>query len=313
MPAGRFTRMVQFCRRVLSPEMADATADAHLLDLFLQQHDETAFEALVRRHGPMVLGVCRRILGNSHDAEDAFQAVFLVLTRKAASIRPRRMVGNWLYGVAYRTALEVRKSAAKRRVKERHSGERRPTDVGERMDEELLAILDEEVSRLPDRYRAVLVLCDLEERTRKETAAQLGCKEGTVASRLDRARKLLGKRLARRGFVLSATALAAALSAQAAEAAVPAALLAGAVKTSAPAAAKVLLSGKVVQLADRVIRILRLRRLKAVLGLTVLLMLSALVLWFAVFRADAAHPNPTEPPESDSRTFCPSRRGSREA
>src|SRR5689334_1001725 len=117
MPTGPLARMVQFCRRVLAPEDADEAADAHLLELFIQRRDEGAFAGLVRRHGPMVLGVCRRVLGNAHDAEDAFQATFLVLTRKAASIRPRRMVGNWLYGVAYRTALEARKTAAKRRVK----------------------------------------------------------------------------------------------------------------------------------------------------------------------------------------------------
>ena len=232
MPAGQLARVVQFCRRVLAPQSADETADAHLLELFIRQGDGAAFEALVRRHGPMVLGVCLRVLGNSHDAEDAFQAVFLVLTRKAASIRPRRMVGNWLYGVAFRTALEARKAGAKRRTKERHYGEIRQADSGEGMDEELLAVLDQEVHRLPDRYRAVLVLCDLEAATRTEAARQLGCKEGTVASRLDRARKLLAKRLTRRGLVLSGAALVAALSTQAAQAAVPPALLAGAVRTS---------------------------------------------------------------------------------
>jgi RNA polymerase sigma factor (sigma-70 family) len=299
MPAGQLARVVQFCRRVLAPEDADETADAHLLDLFVQRRDQSAFEALVHRHGSMVFGVCLRILGNSHDAEDAFQAVFLVLARKAASIRPRKMVGNWLYGVAFRTALEARKAGAKRRVKERHYGEMRQADSGDEMDEELLAVLDQELNRLPDRYRAVLVLCDLEAMTRKEAARQLGCKEGTVASRLDRARKLLAKRLTRRGLILSGAALVATLSAQSASAAVPPALIAGAVKTSAHAGkgtTNVRLSGKVVALAERVLHGLWLRRLKRVLGLVLLGVLAVLVLVAAVFHAGAALPSPPDPP-----------------
>jgi len=253
----------------------------------------------------MVLGVCRRVLGNSHDAEDAFQAVFLVLTRKAPSIRPRKMVGNWLYGVAFRTALEARKTAAKRQHKEREYGEIRQADSGDGMDEELLAVLDQELNRLPDHYRAVLVLCDLESLTRKEAARQLGCKEGTVASRLDRARKLLAKRLTRRGLIVSGAALVAALSAEAAPAAVPPALIAGAVKTSARAGrgtAGGLLSAKVVALSERVLHVLWLRRLKTVLGLVLVVAVSGLVLMVAVFRAGAALrslPNP--PPASEVR------------
>jgi RNA polymerase sigma factor (sigma-70 family) len=305
MPAGPLARVVQFCRSVLAPESADAAADAHLLELFVQRQDEAAFAALLHRHGPMVFGVCRRILGNSHDAEDAFQAVFLVLTRKAASIRPRRMVGNWLYGVAFRTALEARKAAARRQVKERHYHERRQAEQGDEMDEELLAILDEELHRLPDRYRAVLVLCDLEALTRKEAAQQLGCKEGTIASRLDRGRKLLAKRLTRRGLIVSGAVLVTALSAQAAQAAVPPALLAGAVQTSTHAGggtAGGLLSKKVVALAERVLRVLWLRRLKSVLGLVLGVVIVALVLGIVVFRAGAALPSlpNAPPPESEA-------------
>jgi RNA polymerase sigma factor (sigma-70 family) len=287
MPAGQFARVVQFCRRALAPQGDDESADAHLLDLFVRQRDGAAFEALVRRHGPMVLGVCRRVLGNSHDAEDAFQAVFLVLTRKAASIRPRRMVGNWLYGVAFRTSLEARRAGARRQVKERQYGEVRQGDGGDRMDEELLAVLDQELSRLPDRYRAVLVLCDLESATRAEAARQLGCKEGTVASRLDRARKMLAKRLTRRGLVLSGAALVAALSAQAAPAAVPPALIAGAVKTPARGG-----GGKVVALAERVLRAMWLKRMKRLLAVALLALLAALAVLAVVFHAGAAPPPP---------------------
>jgi RNA polymerase sigma factor (sigma-70 family) len=298
MPAGQFGRVVQFCRRALAPD----SADAQLLDLFVRTGDGAAFETIVRRHGPMVLGVCRRVLGNCHDAEDAFQATFLVLTRKASTIRPRKMVGNWLYGVALRTALEARKSGARRQGKERQYAEARQVGGGEQMDDELLAVLDQEVSRLPDRYRAVLVLCDLEEATRAEAARRLGCKEGTVASRLDRARKMLAKRLTRRGLVLSAAALVAALSAQAAPAAVPPALLAGAVQTSAPDAARTAgsrLPARVVALAERVLREMWLRQLRRVLAaLTALALLAVLA---TVFRAGAAPPlpPPDQPPPPD--------------
>jgi RNA polymerase sigma factor (sigma-70 family) len=274
MSAGRITRLFQFYRRARAPGAPREATDAQLLKRYLRHQDEQAFEALVRRHGPMVLSVCRRILGNQHDAEDAFQAVFLVLVRKAGAIRPRRLVGNWLYGVAVRTALEARKTAARRRSKERQYGETRPATGGDAMADELLTLLDEELSRLPDRYRAVLVACDLEARTRKEAADHLDCAEGTVASRLDRARKMLAKRLTRRGLTLTGVALAAALAAQAAPAAVPTTLQSAAV-TSATLAGKVggMLSTKVIALAERVLRAMSVSRWKWTLSLLLVLAL----------------------------------------
>src|SRR5262249_49915225 len=156
------------------------------------------FAALLRRHGPMVWGVCRRLLPCTHDAEDAFQATFLVLVRKADSVVPRGRVGNWLYGVAYRTALEARSAASRRRARELQTA--RPAHVtNEQPDPDLWALLDEELRRLPDNFRAAVVLCDLEGRTRKEAAQQLGWSEGTLSGRLARARELLAKRLTRRG------------------------------------------------------------------------------------------------------------------
>src|SRR5262249_2233965 len=145
--------------------------DGQLLERFLARREESAFTALVQRHGPMVLGVCRRLLHNEHDAEDAFQATFLVLVRKAASIVPREMVGNWLYGVAYRTAQEAKAEAARRRAREQQVKDMPPRQAAatERLDE-LRALLDQELSRLPDKYRVPVVLCDLEGRTRKEAA-----------------------------------------------------------------------------------------------------------------------------------------------
>ena len=196
-------------------------ATANYLGRFVERHDEAAFAALVHRHGPMVWGVCRRLL-NQHDAEDAFQATFLVLARKAASIRSRETVGNWLYGVAHQTALQARRTAARRRAKEVQVTTMPDTEAVEPDPwADLQPLLDEELSRLPDIYRAVIVLCDLEGQTRKEVARRLGVPEGTVAGRLARARTLLAKRLTRRGVALSGGALAAVLTQQAASAGVP--------------------------------------------------------------------------------------------
>jgi RNA polymerase sigma factor (sigma-70 family) len=177
--------------RVLRVIAGEEQADAELLGRFIDRRDEAAFALLVRRHGAMVYGVCRRLLPTDQDAEDAFQATFLVLAEKARTVVPREAVGNWLYGVARRAALLSRRSIARRRE--------RMGDVPERpasRSDELRAVLDEELSRLPDAYRTVIVLCDLEGRTRREAAAMLGWPEGTVAGRLIRARELLAKRLA---------------------------------------------------------------------------------------------------------------------
>ncbi len=185
------------------------SSDGQLLESFLARRDEAAFEALLGRHGPMVWGVCRRVLRHEQDVEDAFQATFLVLARKAACVRPREAVGNWLYGVAYRAALKARDMNARRHTRERQAG--RPQALQPAADaerEELLALLDAELSRLPDKYREPVVLCELEGRGRREVARQLGVPEGTLSSRLATARKLLAKRLARYGTALSVGALA---------------------------------------------------------------------------------------------------------
>jgi RNA polymerase sigma factor (sigma-70 family) len=209
--------------------------DGHLLERFIRERDEPAFAELVRRHGPMVLGVCRRVLDNPHDAEDCFQAVFMVLVRKAESIRPSSMVGNWLYGVAYRTALEARKLAARRRIIEKKKLAAPPAEEGASAWQEMRPVLDRELNRLPDKYRIVLVACDLDGKTRREVAEQLDLPEGTVASRLARARRLLSKRLARYASI-SAGALGTLLSAQSA-APVPPALVASTAKAAVQLAA----------------------------------------------------------------------------
>lgn len=229
MAAGRLGKVIGHLRGAF-----EQAADASLLERFLTCSDEAAFEALVRRHGPMVLGVCRRVLGNPEDAEDAFQATFLVLAKKAASVRNRGVLSNWLYGVAHRTALHARRAVMRRRQKE--ACVMPPQSAGADAWDGLREVLDLELARLPDKYRAVLVLCDLEGKTRREAARQLGLPEGTLASRLASARRALAARLGRHGIALSGGALAMAL-AQYASAALPAHLVISTVKAAALVAA----------------------------------------------------------------------------
>lgn len=174
--------------------------DAELLGLFARERDEAAFELLVRRHGPMVMGVCSRLLPGRADAEDAFQATFLLLVRRAGALRAPGGVAGWLYGVARRTARDARRLAARRRRHELARGQSHTGGTPVPHEQyELAAVIDEEVARLPAEYRATVVLCDLGGKTRAEAAAELGCPEGTVASRLARGRARLAARLARRG------------------------------------------------------------------------------------------------------------------
>src|SRR5262249_51204692 len=161
--------------------------------------------------GPMVLRVCRRVLGHEQDAEDAFQATFLVLARQAASIRKRKSLASWLHGVAYCMANNARRAAARRRKHERQAIPAQPTDPALTVAwQELQTLLDEEVERLPENLRGPFILCCLENRKASEVARQLGLEEGTIWKRLSRARKLLRERLARRGLCLAAVLTAAA-------------------------------------------------------------------------------------------------------
>jgi RNA polymerase sigma factor (sigma-70 family) len=222
MRSGQMQKVIQHFRSVLRRRETAGQPDGDLLARYVQDGDEAAFEALVHRHGPMVLGVCRRVLHNLHDAEDAYQATFLVLVRKAATLRSPATLGNWLYGVAHRTALHAREAESTRRAKEEQV---QPTEAAaEDPWADLRPLLDQELERLPTKFRTVLILCDLEGRTRKETAALLGVPEGTVASRLAQARALLTNRLSRRGLALAVAALAGGLSPQTAAACVPATL-----------------------------------------------------------------------------------------
>jgi RNA polymerase sigma factor (sigma-70 family) len=217
-------RVLKDIRHLVAPSDGSALTDRQLLERFAHQGDDRAFTLLVRRHGPLVLSVCRRVLGSVHDAEDAFQATFLVLARKAGSVRWHESVGGWLFPVAFHLALKM-KTQAKRRRADPTALEELIAPAAEGPSWELRAILDEELSRLPETYRSVLILCHCQGRSRAEAAQQLGWKPGTVKIRLERARALLRTRLTRRGLALSATLLTSALATGSAIAAPSAALV----------------------------------------------------------------------------------------
>ena len=186
----------------------DGDEDGPLLVRFAADRDEAAFAALVRRHGPMVLAAGRRVLADANDAEDVFQATFLLLACKAGSVRSSGSLGAWLHRTATRLALALREQAARRRKHERAAVAVRPTDPSaEAAWRDVAPLLDAELLRLPDKYRLPVVLCCLEEKTHAEAARELGWPRGSVAGRLSRARELLRRRLTRRGVTLTAATL----------------------------------------------------------------------------------------------------------
>jgi RNA polymerase sigma factor (sigma-70 family) len=269
-PAG----LIPALRRVVLASAADRS-DGQLLGAFVADRDGDAFAALVRRHGPMVLGVCRRVVRDRAAADDAFQAVFLVLARRAAGVRPRERVGNWLYGVAHRTALKARAVLARRRSREKQVDPmpepaapdvRGPASPGDWAD--LRPVIDEELARLPEKFRTPVVLCDLEGRPQREVARQLGLPPATLATRLAAARRTLAQRLTRRGVALSGGAVAALLTAHGTAGAVPPAAVHTLVRAvEAVAAGGAVLPGvsaAAVQLSEGVIRMMLLTKLKAV-------------------------------------------------
>jgi RNA polymerase sigma factor (sigma-70 family) len=277
MAASRISEVVQHLRTAVLPQDGAGLTDGQLLQAYLSRREEAALAVLVQRHGPMVWGVCRRLLHHSHDAEDAFQATFLVLVRRAASIVSRDLVANWLYGVAYQTAMKARATAARRRERERQVAEMPEPDAA-RPDlwHDLQPLLDHELSRLPDKYRTPIVLCDLEGKTRKVAARLLGCPEGTVAGRLARARAMLARRLARHGLPISGAALAAVLAQNAASANVPASVVSATVKAAGifgTAAAGGTLSAGAVTLVESVLRAMLMAKLRSVIAVLVVLAL----------------------------------------
>jgi RNA polymerase sigma factor (sigma-70 family) len=281
MATGPMTKVLDHLRRSMPPP-ADGSSDGQLLDDFVARRDEAAFAALVRRHGPMVLGVCRRVVGHRHDAEDAFQATFLVLARKAASVSPRHLVGNWLYGVAYRTALEARRRTHRLHAREQQvSAMPHPLAPAEPDGHELQSLLDQELSRLPEKYRVPVVLCELQSRPRKEVAKQLRLAEGTLSSRLAAARKMLARRLARHGLAFSTGGLALEFSVSNASAAVSPELVLAAVRAAtAPAANAV--PTPVASLAEGVMKAMFLSKLNVLKVVVVILVLAGTAAGVAV-------------------------------
>jgi RNA polymerase sigma factor (sigma-70 family) len=276
----RINEVVDSLRGAALRQDGGGLTDGQLLAQFIERREQAAVAALVRRHGPMVWGVCRRILRSHHDAEDAFQATFLVLVRKAVSIRQRETMANWLYGVAHQTAVKARAMLAKRRTRETQGTtmpEPQAPDQVARND--LQPLLDQELSRLPDKYRVAIVLCDLEGKTRREAARQLGLPEGTLAGRLTRGRTMLARRLARHGLAVSGGALAALFSQEAASAGLPISVAASTIKAASlfaagQAAAAAAISVHVAALTEGVLNAMLLAKLRVPLTLVFALALA---------------------------------------
>ncbi len=230
--------VVSRLQSILSARDADGLSDSDLLLRFVQTSDPIAFEVIVRRHGPMVLGVCRRLLRDCADADDAFQATFMVLVRRAASLsRPERLAG-WLNRTAYITARKMRTSRNRRQSLQVPLEELSIQDpVADIIWRKLTPIFDEELHKLPDRLRLPIVLCFLEGRSKRASAAILGWPEGTISSRLQRARELLQSRLSKRGIALSSGVFNLALFKAAASASLPPALVSSTIQSASQIAA----------------------------------------------------------------------------
>jgi RNA polymerase sigma factor (sigma-70 family) len=270
MATAQLDTLMRHLKGLAAGRVGRHRTDRQLLDEFAAWGDESAFAALLSRHGPTVLRVCRRVLRHEQDAEDAFQATFLVLARNTASVRKREALASWLYGVAYRTAMEAKRKAARRRSHEARLRERTPPAAASPTWDDVQAVLDEEVQRLPESFRAAFVLCVLGGKTVPAAAAELGAREGTVSWRLARARQRLRQRLARRGIQLSAVLAALSVTRGAGEAAVPAALASSAVRfglsvaAGGPAAA---IPSHVAALAAGVTRAMFLNKAKTITAL----------------------------------------------
>ncbi len=267
MAGGPCDTLIRHLRRAARVGAPEGLSDAQLLERFVAARDEAAFEALVWRHGAMVLGVCLRVLRQADDAEDAFQATFLALVRKAGSIGKRQSVGSWLYKVAYRVALRARRRAPAGALCAEALADRAPGPEADLLGRELGSVLDEEVSRLADRYRTAFVLCQLEGQTIEAAARALGCPPGTVGTRVARARELLRRRLARRGYGSTALDGRAWL-------ALPAALVGSTVRaallgTADEAAATGVISARAAGLTKGVLRAMKLTRWARALAVVV--------------------------------------------
>jgi RNA polymerase sigma factor (sigma-70 family) len=261
--------ILHLIRRVVEDRRLKDLPDQELLRHFLAKHDQAAFDALLRRHGSMVLDVCRNVLGNEQDAEDAFQATFLVLAQKAGAVRNASSVGSWLYGVAYRTAIRARTCSARRRKRDACIPSRTATPVGDDLTwREVQQVLHAELNRLPERHRAPLVHCYLEGKSQADAAQLLGVPRTTLQKRLDAGRALLRTRLVRQGLGPAATFAVWAWPSAKASAPVPLVLLDSTAKAAsligAGEAVKSVISPKVVALMEGVLKAMFLTKLKVV-------------------------------------------------
>jgi cytochrome c peroxidase len=307
--------ILQLLRRLVEDESVRELSDQLLLQQFIDHQDEAAFGTLLRRHGPMVLDVCRGVFGNDADAEDVFQATFLVLARKAASIRMSASVGSWLHGIAYRTALKVRAQSATRQKIEARAPARSLSTPDDLTWREMQEILHQELTGLTERYRVPLVACYLEGKTQDEAAAQLGLAKSTLKERLERGRSLLRARLVRRGLGPAAVLLASAWPSAASSASLPAPLASSTIKAAClcaagQAVARSVISAKVAALTEGVLKPMMLAKVKTVVVLTVALAVLAIGLggltrggigWAESSAPTATEKKPAEP--STARTL----------
>lgn len=272
--------LLSHLRSLADKQASAALPDHQLLEAFRSQHSETAFAALLRRHGPMVWSVCRRVLGNHHDAEDAFQAVFLVFVRKAASIRKQESVSSFLHGIAYHIADKLKRTEVRRAARERTQA-RPPFDdpCDDITWRELRSVLDEELTKLPEQHRAPLVLCYLEGKTQDEAARLLGWSKNTFRRRLERGRDVLGRRLTRRGVTLSAALSAPLLADASVQAALPPLLASNTIRAGLAAARDqatgTLISAQVAALVEGGVASLLTKKTSMILALLVSLALGA--------------------------------------
>jgi RNA polymerase sigma factor (sigma-70 family) len=318
MRGGAARAVVRHLRTLYQFGVVGSLSDEELLDRYLARRDQTAEEAfaeLVRRHGPMVLGACRRILDDAHAAEDAFQATFLVLARKAATVVRREKVAGWLYIVAVRTAREARIRTVRRRAREEHVSRSitvEPPD--EVFPDELRAILDQELAHLPARHRDPLVLCELEGLSRPEAAQRLGIPEGTLSSRLARGKDRLRVRLVSRGVSLTTAAISAILIREARAGTVPLSLLESTVRAATLVAAgptaAAAISAPVASLSEGVLQAMFIAKLKGIVlavGTMTAIVSGALVL--AQDRGPGGSGTGSFPTKGESRNPDDGRRG----
>jgi RNA polymerase sigma factor (sigma-70 family) len=295
MDTGPINAVLEHIRRLAAVDGVSQLSDGQLLQRFLARREEAAFAALLQRHGPMVWRVCHRVLRHRHNAEDVFQATFLTLARKAASIRKAASVACWLHGVAYRLARRLQAELARQ-----HRGESRPAaddPADKASSQELQAVLDQELSQLAEKFRLPLVLCYLEGQTRDEAAAHLGWSLSTFKRRLDRARELLAARLTRRGLSLGVALWTGGLLADAVVAEVPPTITSSTCQAAGLIAAGKTVAGvvspRVAALTNGMVRAMMMTKLKragAVL-LAVLLVVGGMG-WWTIHQMQAAEPSP---------------------